>query len=136
MTPKCCHFEEGSAVKYVKTDRGLLSFFSQVGSSCMAKLGSLASVVLLLSGASLVAEDWPNWRGPLNNGISSEKYRDHLVCGQERLVENSPARACGFDTGHLGQSDFPHHGHREWRSSGLGSEYQRWCCAMGEDCVQ
>lgn len=73
MAPKCCHFEEGSAVKYVKTDRGLLSFFSQVGSSSMAKLGALASVALLLSGAAVVAEDWPNWRGPLNNGISSEK---------------------------------------------------------------
>ena len=34
---------------------------------------SVAAFSLGLTAALASAENWPNWRGPLNNGISSER---------------------------------------------------------------
>jgi outer membrane protein assembly factor BamB len=38
----------------------------------MRSLSSLTSIVTVVAGTALFASDWPSWRGPTNNGVSTE----------------------------------------------------------------
>ena len=38
----------------------------------MRALFSLTSILTVAAGAALLGSDWPNWRGPSNNGVSSD----------------------------------------------------------------
>ena len=38
----------------------------------MRALLSLTSILTVAAGAALLGSDWPSWRGPSNNGVSSE----------------------------------------------------------------
>ena len=38
----------------------------------MRVLLSLTSVLTVAAGTALLASDWPSWRGPSNNGVSTE----------------------------------------------------------------
>ena len=38
----------------------------------MRVLLSLTSILTLAAGSALIAGDWPHWRGPSHNGVSSE----------------------------------------------------------------
>ena len=38
----------------------------------MRVLLSLTSILTLVTGSALLAGDWPHWRGPSHNGVSTE----------------------------------------------------------------
>ena len=38
----------------------------------MRALLSLTSILTVATGAALIGSDWPSWRGPSNNGVSTE----------------------------------------------------------------
>ncbi len=39
----------------------------------MRKIATLTSLLALMAGATLLADNWPHWRGPTANGVSTEK---------------------------------------------------------------
>ncbi|HYG35961.1 MAG TPA: PQQ-binding-like beta-propeller repeat protein, partial [Clostridia bacterium] len=58
---------------------------------------SIVLIFLLLSGSSLTAHDWPQWRGPQRNGISSEKISVTWPAEGPKLVWSSLA-GTGFSS--------------------------------------
>ena len=67
---------------------------------------SIALLIAFLTCSSLIAENWPHWRGPSHNGVSAEI--DLPVSWGAKCAANSPAAEAeatnpGAQTGGFGQ---------------------------------
>ena len=55
--------------------------------STLKRMTTLFVVVVILgTSIALWADDWPNWRGPSNNGISAEKGWSPEAVSQKKIL--------------------------------------------------
>ncbi len=74
----------------------------------------LIALAVIVLGVSTSAEHWPQWRGPLLNGISGEKGLPvKLVHHREHHLEARRARALRRDTDRLGRAHLPQRRRRQ-----------------------
>ena len=76
-----------------------------------------ASLVAFIAAPAAFADNWPQWRGPKNDGHSAEKGLPTEWGPEKNVVWKLVARQRGVHPVRLGRQDFPHdHGWRRRRS--------------------
>jgi outer membrane protein assembly factor BamB len=66
----------------------------------MRAVFSLTSILTVAAGAALIGSDWPSWRGPSNNGVSSETglpTKWSASCADAPAAEPAPAEPPAAD---------------------------------------
>ena len=58
----------------------------------------LATLVLILTGASVAADNWPGWRGPHANGVTSETNLPERWSQSESIAWQAPLRGAGVSS--------------------------------------
>ena len=58
----------------------------------------LLCVAILMTSASLRAENWPHWRGPSSIGVSSEKGLPERWSDTENVAWKAPVRGLGISS--------------------------------------
>ncbi len=93
----------------------------------MRKLLPLVCLSILAASTTLLADNWPHWRGPTHDGVSKETgSADQVERDRERRLEAAAAGLQRIDADHLGRHDLPEHGdgqrHRRPRALGRRSQ--------------